>query len=76
MKSYKEIRLMNYKHRRDEEDEFYVDIDNWFKSPYSSLKARYYIEVSSIITSLCKKLNLKFKLFFETINTFLFRFTK
>ena len=52
MKSYKEIRLMNYKHRRDEEDEFYVDIDNWFKSPYSSLKARYYIEVSSIIVFL------------------------
>ena len=43
---------MNYKHRRDEEDEFYVDIDNWFKSPYSSLKARYYIEVSSIIVFL------------------------
>ena len=43
---------MNYKHRRDEEDEFYVDIDNWFKSPYSYLKARYYIEVSSIIVFL------------------------
>ncbi len=52
MKSYKEIRLINYKHRRDAEEEFYVDIDNWFRSPYSSLKARYYIEVSSLIVFL------------------------
>ena len=49
MKSYNEIRLINYKHRRDEKEEFFVNIDDWIKSPYSSLKARYYIEVSSII---------------------------
>ncbi len=52
MSSYKEIRSINYKHRRDEEDDFYVDIDNWFKSPYSSIKARYYIEGSSLIVFL------------------------
>ena len=49
MKSYNEIRLINYKHRKDEKEEFFVNIDDWIKSPYSSLKARYYIEVSSII---------------------------
>tara|TARA_Y100001936_G_C16065083_1_gene666684 strand:+ start:1585 stop:2400 length:816 start_codon:yes stop_codon:yes gene_type:complete len=52
MKSFKEIRSINYEHRRDEEDEFYVDIDDWFKSPYTSLKARYYIEISSVIVFL------------------------
>lgn len=49
MKSYHEIRLINYKHRKDEKEEFFINIDDWIKSPYSSLKARYYIEVSSII---------------------------
>tara|TARA_B100000035_G_scaffold280856_1_gene261404 strand:+ start:287 stop:1102 length:816 start_codon:yes stop_codon:yes gene_type:complete len=49
MRSYKEIRLINYKHRRDKEDEFYVNIDDWFKTPYTSIKARYYIEGSSLI---------------------------
>ena len=52
MRSYKEIRLINYKHRRGEEDVFYVNIDDWFKSPYSSIKARYYIEGSSLIVFL------------------------
>tara|TARA_B100000989_G_scaffold97877_1_gene71337 strand:+ start:262 stop:1074 length:813 start_codon:yes stop_codon:yes gene_type:complete len=49
MKSLSEIRSINYKHRKDENEEFFVNIDDWLKSPYSSLKARYYIEVSSII---------------------------
>ena len=57
MRSYKEIRLINYKHRRDEEDEFYVNIDDWFKSPYSSIKARYYIEGSSLIVFLLQNTN-------------------
>ena len=39
MRSYKEIRLINYKHRRDEEDEFYVNIGKHkFGVKVSSLK--------------------------------------
>ena len=42
-------RLINYKHRKDENEEFFVNIDDWIKSPYSCLKARFYIEISSLI---------------------------
>ena len=30
----------------------FMNIDDWFKSPYSSIKARYYIEGSSLIVFL------------------------
>ncbi|MAJ57955.1 MAG: hypothetical protein CMI74_07855 [Candidatus Pelagibacter sp.] len=49
MKTLKHIRLINYKHRKDENEEFFVNIDDWIKSPYSCLKARFYIEISSLI---------------------------
>ena len=52
MKSFSEIRSINYKHRKDDKEEFFVNIDDWIMSPYTSLKARYYIEVSSLIVYL------------------------
>ena len=47
MKSLKKIRQMNYQNRRAEERTGMID--DWFTSPYSCLKSRYYIEVGSII---------------------------
>ncbi len=52
MKTFKEIRKINYEHRKVEEKKFSIDIDDWFRSPYTTFKLRYYIEASNILVYL------------------------
>ena len=48
--SLKFIRKKHYKRQRKHLKEYFdFDIDDWFKNPYSCLKARLYMEAASIL---------------------------
>lgn len=49
--NYFSIRKLHYKNQRKRHLQINVDIDDWFYSPYSCLKARFFIELSALIVS-------------------------
>jgi phosphatidylglycerophosphate synthase len=48
---YSSIRKLHYKNQRKKHLQMNIDLDDWFYSPYSSLKARFFIELSALIVS-------------------------
>ena len=48
MIKYAELRVRNYEDRRKQNLNFGFDISDWKSNPYSFIKARLYIELSSI----------------------------
>ncbi len=52
MIKYLDLRLKNYKDRKKRNNLFEFNIDDWKSNPYSCLKARVYIELSSIFAYL------------------------
>ena len=48
---YSSIRKLHYKTQRKKHLQMNIDLDDWFYSPYSCLKARFFIELSALIVS-------------------------
>ena len=48
MIKYLDLRTKNYEDRKKRNINFDFNINDWYKSPYSCLKARVYIELSTI----------------------------
>jgi phosphatidylglycerophosphate synthase len=55
---YIEIRRIQYKYDREMAKRGGVDIDQWSKSPYTCFKTRYYIEFSSVLLYLLRRVKI------------------
>ena len=57
--SLQKIRTINYSnHRKRIKSYINVDINNWFKNPYTYFKSRFYNEISSIIVFILQYTNI------------------
>ncbi len=58
---YQDIRKFSYKTERKvlQSDQHNFDMDNWFKSPYTCLKVRFYIEFASFFVFLIQNTKIK-----------------